>query len=56
MLRALPVPPPLIVSTATTFATDHREDEMDLIAIITDMPTSFYVTVSAALVMTLFGS
>jgi hypothetical protein len=29
---------------------------MDLIAIITDMPVSFYVTVSAAVVMCMFGS
>lgn len=29
---------------------------MDLLAIITDMPVSFYVSVSAAVVMCIFGS
>lgn len=29
---------------------------MDLVSIITDMPLSFYVTVSAAVVMSIFGS
>jgi hypothetical protein len=29
---------------------------MDLLAIITDMPVSFYVTVSAAVAMCVFGS
>ncbi len=29
---------------------------MDLVSIIIDMPASFYVTVSAAIVMSIFGS